>query len=308
MKLKTKYEEMEKRDMGKKNLLRESRQTTRKSSDAGNSMKGFVRISLCAVSALAVSITSKLLPYREEASISTSIASVSTVQEFPYSVSESDVSLREMKYQLPPGITGVVLGMEEAFSADVAVRQSGNSFEYIRVGPYMKGRTPVVSQLSTADSMNLVMETFEQKVNTISAAPTMMSDTDYYNLLKIVEAEAGTEDIKGRVLVANVIMNRVRHEEFPDTITEVIWQSNNGVAQFSPTYDGRIYSVTVSDETREAVKQALEGIDYSEGALFFIMKSAADPEGIAWFEKELVKLFQHGVHEFYRYPREGELL
>ena len=44
-------------------------------------------------------------------------------------------------------------------------------------------------------------------------------------MLRIVEAEAGTEDIKGRVLVANVIMNRVQNEEFPDNVTEVVWES-----------------------------------------------------------------------------------
>ena len=96
----------------------------------------------------------------------------------------------------------------------------------------------------------------------------MMSDEDYDTLLHIVEAEAGTEDVKGRILVANVIMNRIKNKEFPDTVTEVVWQNTNGVPQFSPTYDGRINEVTVTDETREAVRQALEGVDYSEGALF----------------------------------------
>ena len=51
-----------------------------------------------------------------------------------------------------------------------------------------------------------------------------MSDEDYENLLQIVEAEAGTEDLKGRILVANVIMNRVKYPEFPDNATDVIWQ------------------------------------------------------------------------------------
>ena len=53
----------------------------------------------------------------------------------------------------------------------------------------------------------------------------------------IVEAEAGTEDIKGRVLIANVIMNRLSHEEFPDTITGVILDQRNGIPQFSPVYE-----------------------------------------------------------------------
>ena len=49
--------------------------------------------------------------------------------------------------------------------------------------------------------------------NVVSSAK-MMSDEDYQNLLQIVEAEAGTEDIKGRIMVANVIMNRVKSVSF----------------------------------------------------------------------------------------------
>lgn len=43
-------------------------------------------------------------------------------------------------------------------------------------------------------------------------------------------------------------------------------------------------------------------MDYSEGALFFIQKSAAAKNNIRWFDKNLKKLFKHGVHEFYTYP------
>ena len=101
--------------------------------------------------------------------------------------------------------------------------------------------------------------------------------------------------------IADMIMNRVKNDDFPGTVTEVVWDNSDGVPQFSPTYDGRINEVTVSDETREAVKQALKGTDYSEGALFFIQKSAAEAHNVKWFEKDLKKLFKYGVHEFYTY-------
>lgn len=45
---------------------------------------------------------------------------------------------------------------------------------------------------------------------------------EYNVLLRIVEAEAGGEDITGKMLVANVIMNRVQNGRFPDTVTEVV--------------------------------------------------------------------------------------
>ena len=100
-------------------------------------------------------------------------------------------------------------------------------------------------------------------------------------------------------------MNRVRHDEFPNTVSEVIYHYNNGVPQFSPVYDGSIYNVTVTDETKEAVRQVLEGRDDSEGALFFIQRDAAEKHNVRWFDKDLKRLFKHGVHEFYKYPEEA---
>ena len=155
--------------------------------------------------------------------------------------------------------------------------------------------------MNVSESMATTIDDFDSKV--VSSAK-MMSDEDYQNLLQIVEAEAGTEDIKGRIMVANVIMNRVKYSEFPDNVTDVIWEYDNGVAQFSPVEDGRISEVTVSQETKDAVRQVLEGTDYSQGALFFIQKSAAARDNISWFDKNLKKLFKHGVHEFYTYPDE----
>ena len=45
-----------------------------------------------------------------------------------------------------------------------------------------------------------------------------LEDQEYQVLLKIVEAEAGCEDTEGRMLVANVVMNRVRNGNFPNTV------------------------------------------------------------------------------------------
>ncbi len=127
----------------------------------------------------------------------------------------------------------------------------------------------------------------------------ILSDEDYQNLLRIVEAEAGGEDEVGKILVANVVLNRVDSENFPDSVTEVIFQRSNGVAQFSPISDGRFYEVVISDATRQAVDKALEGEDYSQGALYFAARKYADSENMQWFDECLVYLFEHGGHEFF---------
>ena len=126
-----------------------------------------------------------------------------------------------------------------------------------------------------------------------------LSLEDYENLLRIVEAEAGGEDEIGKILVANVILNRVECESFPDTVSEVILQQSNGVCQFSPVGNGRFYTVKVSDATIQAVNKALEGEDYSQGALYFAARKYADSKNMQWFDESLTFLFEHGGHEFF---------
>lgn len=126
-----------------------------------------------------------------------------------------------------------------------------------------------------------------------------LSSEDYNSLLRIIEAEATGEDLKGKILVGNVIMNRVRNSEFPDTVKEVVFQRVDGHVQFSPTADGRYESVNITDETKEAVNCILAGEDYSQGALFFSARDKADPTNMSWFDNNLKWLFAYGGHEFY---------
>jgi spore germination cell wall hydrolase CwlJ-like protein len=119
-------------------------------------------------------------------------------------------------------------------------------------------------------------------------------------LMRIVEAEAGNQDEDGKLLVANVVLNRVASEKFPDNVTEVVFQEENGVSQFSPVSNGRIWQVKISQETKEAVEHALEGEDISDGALYFVSRTYADSEKMKWFDRNLTYLFEHGGHEFFR--------
>lgn len=122
---------------------------------------------------------------------------------------------------------------------------------------------------------------------------------DYDSLLRIVEAEASGEDETGRLLVANVVLNRVRSAAFPNTVSEVVYQRKNGKAQFSPVHTGKIARVTVSDVTRAAVARALAGEDVSEGALYFVNPTLADAGNLRWFREHLTLLFAYHGHEFY---------
>lgn len=126
-----------------------------------------------------------------------------------------------------------------------------------------------------------------------------LSEADYEALLKIVQAEAGNQDETGKMLVAGVVLNRVKDEKFPDTVTEVVMQQENGRYQFSPVANGSYYRVKVSSETKKAVERVLKGEDITEGALYFAAREYADPEKMKWFDNSLEKLFSYGGHEFF---------
>ena len=127
-----------------------------------------------------------------------------------------------------------------------------------------------------------------------------LSEEELEVLLRIVEAEAGSEDEDGRLLVANVVLNRMESDKFPSTITGVVFQSDNGVTQFSPVSSGSYYRVRISDETVSAVSRALKGEDISQGALYFASRKRADSSKMRWFDTKLTFLFQHGGHEFFK--------
>ena len=120
------------------------------------------------------------------------------------------------------------------------------------------------------------------------------TEADYQALLRIVEAEATGCDIVGKILVANVIINRVNSSKFPNTISGVIFSPN----QFSPINDGRYYSVTVKQTTIEAVDRALNGEDYSQGALFFASVSCVN-SGRCWAANHYKRYFEHDGHVFF---------
>lgn len=77
-------------------------------------------------------------------------------------------------------------------------------------------------------------------------------------LAQLVQAEAGNQDLTGKRLVADVVLNRVGSERFPSTIEEVIFQKNP--VQFGVTADGAFEKAEseISEECFEAVRMEWE--------------------------------------------------
>ena len=184
------------------------------------------------------------------------------------------------------------------------------------LGAQTETKTENYVVISTGAIAQSAMETVEQETLELMASPAgsawggmikvyagdtplLITEEDKEVLLRIVEAEATCEDVKGRMLVANVILNRVVSKKFPNSIAEVVFQNNGVTYQFAPIKDGRYWTVEISDKTREAVERVLAGEDYSQGALYFAARKLANKDAMSWFDRDLKYLFKHGVHEFF---------
>ena len=97
-----------------------------------------------------------------------------------------------------------------------------------------------------------------------SANNTGYSNSDVQLLAKLISAEARGESYEGQVAVGAVVLNRVKHPSFPDTISGVIYQ--NGA--FSCVNDSNWYAAVVDSAQRAAV-DALNGWDPSGGAIYY---------------------------------------
>ena len=210
---------------------------------------------------------------------------------------ETEISEEQIVYGLESVIQGVLLSQD----TETQINKIGTSFELVLVGQRAETRE-IQAHLDFIVPDTEEIEEMRSRSIVYSESQLIMSDEDYANLLKIVEAEAGGEDLKGKILVANVIFNRIKSPDFPSNVTDVVWERSGGSTQFSPVADGRIYTVTVSKETKEAVNRAIDGEDYSHGALYFMEERYADEENVKWFKEELKFLFRHGVHDFYTTP------
>jgi len=90
------------------------------------------------------------------------------------------------------------------------------------------------------------------------------SERNVQLLARIISAEARGEPYAGQVAVGAVIMNRIAHPSFPDTLAGVIYQSG----EFSAVWNGQ-FEQPVSPASVSAARDALAGIDPTGGAVYF---------------------------------------
>ena len=128
----------------------------------------------------------------------------------------------------------------------------------------------------------------------LESAETFYDKDELYWLSRIINAESRGEPMLGQIAVGNVVLNRVKHRDYPATIYGVIFDRKHGV-QFSPVLDGSIYKEPTYSSTLSA-KIVLEGFTLSERALFFLAPKIAQSN---WIVNNRTYLFTVGNHDFY---------
>lgn len=128
----------------------------------------------------------------------------------------------------------------------------------------------------------------------IRSGKSYYDSDEVYWLAQIISAESRGEPLLGKIAVGNVVLNRVRSSEFPNTIYGVIFDRQYGI-QFTPVANGHIYD-TATAESIIAAKICLEGTTVGTRILYFVNPKLAPN---SWIARTRPFYRQIGNHAFY---------
>lgn len=97
-----------------------------------------------------------------------------------------------------------------------------------------------------------------------NSAPNTFTESEISLLARIISAESRGEPYEGQVAVGAVILNRIDHPSFPNTLAGVIYQPS----AFTCVTDGQI-NENVADSAVSAAQDALNGWDPTGGAIYY---------------------------------------
>lgn len=122
-----------------------------------------------------------------------------------------------------------------------------------------------------------------------SSSNSQYSNEDIELLAKVISAEARGESYEGQVAVGAVILNRVKHPSFPDSISGVVYQKG----AFSCVTDSNWYK-PVAESSKKAARDAINGWDPSGGAVYYF--NASKTSDAFMHSRKVIKVI--GNHKF----------
>ena len=123
-------------------------------------------------------------------------------------------------------------------------------------------------------------------IQTLGAVESSTSG-DVALLARLISAEARGESYEGQVAVGAVVMNRIAHPSFPNTLSGVIYQRG----AFSCLSDGQ-FDQPVAQSAYQAARDAMNGYDPTGGAIYYFNPATATSAWI-WSRPLLVTIGRH---------------
>lgn len=120
-----------------------------------------------------------------------------------------------------------------------------------------------------------------------SVSAALYRESELSLLARLVSGEARGEPYIGQVAVAAVVLNRVKSDAFPDTISGVIFQAG----AFDAVWDGQ-FDITPTDSAIRAARDAMNGWDPTGGCTYYYNPATATNEWI-WTRQVQLTIGQH---------------
>ena len=153
----------------------------------------------------------------------------------------------------------------------------------------MSKEKKIVGMIFALSVLINVLIHFEPKTAMVDAASSSQSDIQL--MARAINGEARGEPYEGQVAIGAVILNRVKHASFPNTIAGVIYQSG----AFTAVADGQINQPIASGSTVvKAARDAMNGWDPTGGAIYYFNPATATNKWI--WSRPLIKTI--GKHRF----------
>lgn len=164
-------------------------------------------------------------------------------------------------------------GIHETIALALCISVLLTAWAQVIAQEYKQDNSPEIKK--SQNDVEERLEAAEEKENKVEAEvkaaeeekvemEVAVTDEEYNLLARAVYSEARGEPFQGQVAIAAVILNRVEHEKFPDSISGVIFQP----AAFTAVQDGQFW-LTPDSTAYAAVEKALAGNDPSGGAVFY---------------------------------------
>lgn len=178
------------------------------------------------------------------------------------------------------------------YGEDLIELYIGSETAYVNGGPYTMDVAPFINDGRTMIPLRFVSETLGCEVGWDDVSKTASivregivvpteyiadqkpvevspyTEEDLYWLSKIVTVESGDQSMEMAIGIANVVLNRVKSDLFPDTVHDVIFQVDV-YKQFPPAHKSSFETLVPSEMATEAARRALQGENNVETCLFF---------------------------------------